>query len=654
MQQTKLPFGHYKVPQVKEDSYITGLKLANSLKGSELIPFIPINGRQVNFYYCGPTVYSNSHLGHARTYLGIDVIRRTLRDYFHYDLLSVMNITDIDDKIITGANAAKQDFLEFTKIWEKDFFDAMEALNIELPDVITRVSDYVPEIVTFIQKIISNGYAYESNGSVYFDVQKYIADGHTYPKMRPEVNAELLQEGEGESQLNKQSEKKSPYDFALWKSSKPEEPKWQSPWGEGRPGWHIECSVMASAILGNPIDLHAGGIDLLFPHHDNSLAQAEACFNCEQWINYFIHLGHLNIADRKMSKSLKNFMTIEEVLKRYTPRQVRLNFAIHQYDAPQNYSEEQMEQAIAKDKSYQEFFQNTKIYLRESQVTDAQKWTENDFQLSALLRSTKQIIHQALINNFDFPTVVDATDKLINQVNIQIASKNVRAPLINSVINYVNFIFGLLGINYQTLLSNQIDIQPLMEQVCSIRDKVKVAAKNNDFESIINAVTQKQIQYEKNISNYLVDAINQFQQEVLIASQNKNKQQIFQICDKLRDQQLFDLGIKIEDKDQSSIWKQYDIQELKLEKLQQQILLQQKEQQRKKEELEKLEKAKLSPKEFFSQQTDKYLEFDESGLPIKDKDGNELSKKQKKVVQELWEKQNKLYTQYLEQQKQQQ
>lgn len=154
----------------------------------------------------------------------------------------------------------------------------MQSLNIELPEVITRVSDYIPEIVEFIQKIISNGYAYDSHGSVYFDVQKYQADGHSYPKMRPTLDVGLLMEGEGH--LQSQTEKKHECDFALWKKSKPDEPKWVSPWGEGRPGWHIECSVMASAILGDQIDLHAGGIDLIFPHHDNSLAQAEACFNC--------------------------------------------------------------------------------------------------------------------------------------------------------------------------------------------------------------------------------------------------------------------------------------------------------------------------------------------------------------------------------------
>ncbi|CAD8205976.1 unnamed protein product [Paramecium pentaurelia] len=662
MQQQKNLFAHYKQPSIKEDSYVTGLNLANSMKGRELVPFIPINGRQVNFYYCGPTLYKNFHLGHARTYIGIDIIRKTLRDYFNYDLLSVMNITDIDDKIINHAKLANQDFFEFTKIWERDFFSAMESLSIELPDVITRVSDYIPEIVIFIEKIISNGYAYNSNGSVYFDIQKYLEDGHKYPKMRPEINADQLQEGEGESQVNKQSEKKSPNDFILWKASKPEEPKWHSPWGEGRPGWHIQCSVMASSILGNPIDLHAGGIDLVYPHHDNSLSSAEACFNCDQWINYFIHLGHLNFAHRKMSRSLKDFITINEILKKYTPRQIRLNFAIHKYDTVMDYSEEHFEQAISIDKTYHKFFQNTQIYLRDSQITGPQKWMQNDFQISNLLRNTKQVIHIALLNNFNFPTVIDAIDKLINQVNVQISNKTVRAPLVHSVVEYVKFILGLIGLNYQTQNNNSSDIKLIMTEVCSIRDQVKLAARKGEYEAISNIVTQKQFQYEKNLSNGIVDCINQFQQQVLVASQDKNKQQLFQLCDKLRDEQLFDLGIKIEDKQQVSIWKQYDPQELKLEREQQQKLIQQKEQIKKKEEekkkqeeLKKLEKSKIHPKDMFLTQIDKYSEFDENGIPVKDKDGNELSKKQNKVVKELWEIQNKIHNQYLLQlQKQQQ
>lgn len=235
-----------------------------------------------------------------------------------------MNITDIDDKIIRIANETNNQFDAISRKYESEFLDDMKNLNAELPDVITRVSEFVPEIIAYIEKIIANGYAYESNSSVYFDVSKF-NDGekHKYAKLEPtSVNdKELLKEGEGVLADVETTDKKNSYDFALWKKSKENEPQWNSPWGKGRPGWHIECSAMASDFFKEfPIDIHSGGIDLRFPHHDNEIAQAEAYYDCDSWINYFIHTGHLHIEGRKMSKSLKNFITIKHILSQYNAR----------------------------------------------------------------------------------------------------------------------------------------------------------------------------------------------------------------------------------------------------------------------------------------------------------------------------------------------
>lgn len=231
-----------------------------------------------------------------------------------------MNITDLDDKIIRKAMEQNKNFSEISRYYETSFLDDMKRLNVALPDVITRVSEYTDEIVEFIEKIIKNGYAYEADGSVYFDVMKYDKDpNHSYAKLEPTSveKEELLAEGEGVLTDNKEAlaNKKDKKDFALWKKSKPGEPAWKSPWGDGRPGWHIECSAMAAAIFEKyPLDIHSGGIDLRFPHHDNEIAQSEAYYCCDNWINNFWHCGHLHIDGKKMSKSLKNFITIRHIL----------------------------------------------------------------------------------------------------------------------------------------------------------------------------------------------------------------------------------------------------------------------------------------------------------------------------------------------------
>ena len=313
------------------------LKIYNTLTRSKQ-EFKPIEENKIGMYVCGVTTYDLCHIGHARTFVNFDVIVRYLR-FSGYDVTYVRNITDIDDKIIKRANergiSAKDLANQYIDEMHKDF----DSLNIKRPDIEPKATETIEEIIAFVQKLIDNKNAYVSeNGDVVFDINSF----KTYGKL----SGQILDELQAGARIEVAKSKHNPLDFVLWKMSKEGEPYWDSPWGKGRPGWHIECSAMNNKYLGSEFDIHGGGSDLIFPHHENEIAQS-CCANHTSYVHYWMHSGMVMINEEKMSKSLNNFFTIRDVLKTYDAETVRFFLLSGQYRSPLNYSQENLDKARA-------------------------------------------------------------------------------------------------------------------------------------------------------------------------------------------------------------------------------------------------------------------------------------------------------------------
>jgi cysteinyl-tRNA synthetase len=295
----------------------------------------PINPPKINMYVCGPTVYDYFHIGNARSFIMGDIIRKYL-EYKGYEVKYAMNLTDIDDKIIKKANQEKIDTKKVSEEYTKAFFEDIEKLNVKKADVYPKATQHIDDIIRFIKKLIDKNFAYNVDGNVFYDVSRFKDYG--------KLSGKKIDELESGSRVEINEEKRNPLDFALWKKAKEGEPYWASPWGDGRPGWHIECSAMSCKHLGETFDIHAGGSDLIFPHHENEIAQSEAATG-KKFVNYWMHFGFLNINDEKMSKSLGNFFTARDILKKYSAQAIRLAFVQTHYAGPLNFSEELLSSA---------------------------------------------------------------------------------------------------------------------------------------------------------------------------------------------------------------------------------------------------------------------------------------------------------------------
>lgn len=310
------------------------LRVYNTLSGEKEL-FVPIVTGRAGMYVCGVTVYDYCHIGHARANIVFDVIYRYLR-YTGYDVTYVRNYTDIDDKIINRANRENTDYRTVADRYIQAFDEDMDRLGLAKPTVEPKATDHIGGIVAIIETLVAKGHAYVSEGDVYFAVE-------TWPEYL-KLSGRNLEEMQAGARVEIGEKKRNPMDFALWKGSKPGEPWWESPWGNGRPGWHIECSAMSMEFLGKSFDFHGGGKDLIFPHHENEIAQSEAANGC-RFVNYWLHNGFVNINAEKMSKSLGNFFTIREVLQKFDPETLRFFILSAHYRSPLDFSDQSMYEA---------------------------------------------------------------------------------------------------------------------------------------------------------------------------------------------------------------------------------------------------------------------------------------------------------------------
>ncbi|MFH1424712.1 MAG: cysteine--tRNA ligase [archaeon] len=332
--------------------------------------FKPVKPGQVWMYVCGPTVYDLSHLGHARAYVAFDVIHRYL-EYSGFKVVYIQNLTDVDDKIINRAKEEKIAPLELSKKYAEEYFKDMDSLDIERADKYPKASEHIGEMIKLIEKLIEKGYAYEAGGDVYFSVNKFKDYG--------KLSGMKIEEMEAGKRIEPSPLKDEPLDFALWKRAKEGEISWDSPWGKGRPGWHIECSAMSSKYLGETFDIHGGGQDLIFPHHSNEIAQAE-CATGKKFVKYWLHNGFITVNKAKMSKSLKNFSTIRELLKRYDAKTIRFFLISTHYRSPIDFADVYLEQAAVSLSKLQNTYDNLRQALEKAKAGKADEKVLKEFE----------------------------------------------------------------------------------------------------------------------------------------------------------------------------------------------------------------------------------------------------------------------------------
>ena len=434
------------------------MKLYNTLTRKKE-EFIPIEDNKVRMYSCGPTVYNYFHIGNARPFIMFDLLRNYLI-YRGYEVTFVQNFTDVDDKIIKRANEEGISPFEVADKYIAEYFRDADGLGIRRADVHPRVTENIPQIIEFIEELIEKGYAYESAGDVYFDTQKF----KDYGKLSRQNLAELNLG----SRIEVNEDKRHPMDFALWKSKKEGEIGWESPWSEGRPGWHIECSVMSRRYLGDTIDIHSGGQDLIFPHHENEIAQSEARSG-KPFSNFWVHNGYINIDNQKMSKSLNNFFTVREIADEMDLEIDRFFMLSAHYRGPVNYSKELLDQAKAgmtrlyNSKNRMEFL----LSMAESGIREEEK-----ANLEKLPEFKKAFI-DAMDDDLNTADAITAIFELVSFVNTTAKDESSK-EYVEECLAIFSELTGVLNI-----IQKKDDVDE--EKINELIEKRTAAKKNKDF-----------------------------------------------------------------------------------------------------------------------------------------------------------------------------
>lgn len=433
--------------------------------------FIPREPGKVSMYVCGPTTYNFIHIGNARPMILFDTIRRYF-EYVGYTVTYVQNFTDIDDKIINRAQEEKMDALELARKYTAEYYKDAKALGTREATIQPKVSEHLPEIIDMIQKIIDNAYAYEVDGDVYFSVRSF----ENYGKL----SGRSLDDMRAGARVEIDERKKDPMDFALWKSAKPGEPSWASPWGKGRPGWHIECSAMSVKYLGMGFDIHGGGFDLIFPHHENEIAQAEACGgpSCGPFAKYWMHNGFITVNEEKMSKSLGNFFTVREILAKYNPEVVRFYMLSTHYRNPLDFDDNKLDVAQKGLDRLKNAIGTLEDLLKNAQIG---QFASNINDLNGALLKAKEDFTKAMDDDFNTSLAIAVLFDLARETN-SFANNVVKSALKLSA-DAVNMIkealklyreFGqVLGILGQQEHNDAGIVDKLMELIISIRQDAR-------------------------------------------------------------------------------------------------------------------------------------------------------------------------------------